>query len=65
MKLPGRAWLEFEVDGRRRWQHDPADGDLRPGRAARARVYWYGLFPIHSWIFAGMLDQDRSRCAGA
>lgn len=55
MVLPGRAWLEFEVDP------DGADG-------ARIRqtaifdpvglgglVYWYTLYPVHGMIFAGML----------
>ena len=54
MKLPGRAWLQFEVDGgiggstiRQTAVFDPVG---LPGA-----VYWYGLFPLHSWMFAGML----------
>ena len=63
MKLPGGAWLEFEVDARRP-AHDPTDRDLRPVGPA-GLVYWYGLYPVHSWIFTRMLDQDRRRRAGA
>lgn len=54
MKLPGRAWLEFEV---------------LPGGASTTiqqtaifdpagwfgRLYWYALFPLHQFVFAGML----------
>jgi uncharacterized protein YbjT (DUF2867 family) len=54
MTVPGRAWLQFEVepDGqesliRQTAIFDPAGlGGL---------LYWYSLFPIHKWIFAGML----------
>jgi uncharacterized protein YbjT (DUF2867 family) len=55
MKLPGRAWLQFEVDD------DSAGGStirqtaiFDPVGLAGA-AYWYGLFPLHSWLFAGML----------
>ncbi|NBR85845.1 MAG: SDR family oxidoreductase [Proteobacteria bacterium] len=54
MKLPGRAWLEFDVQ---------ADGN-----GARLRqtatfdplglwglAYWYGIWPLHQLVFAGML----------
>lgn len=54
MKLPGRAWLEFEVTG------DARSATIRqtaifdplglPGRA-----YWYGLYPVHQLVFGGML----------
>ena len=60
MKLPGRAWLEFEID--------------RDGEATRIRqtatfdplglgglAYWYGLYPIHKVIFAGMLRSIARR----
>jgi len=55
MKVPGRAWLEFEVsesgDGRSTIRQtalfDPA------GVAGLA--YWYLLYPIHALIFRGML----------
>ena len=54
MKLPGRAWLEFEVT---------PDG---PGSNIRQTaifdplglwglIYWYGIYPLHQCVFAGML----------
>ncbi len=59
MKMPGRAWLQFEVEPtdagpdfhksniRQTAIFDPAGlGGL---------VYWYALYPAHRWIFAGML----------
>jgi hypothetical protein len=54
MKLPGRAWLEFEVEG--------AAGTSRIRQTASfdpvglwGQLYWYALYPFHSVIFAGML----------
>jgi uncharacterized protein YbjT (DUF2867 family) len=54
MKLPGRAWLQFEVE---------RDGDGSVVRQSSifdpmgllGLLYWYGLYPLHSLVFAGML----------
>jgi hypothetical protein len=54
MRLPGRAWLQFEVEGdehrstiRQTALFDPA------GLAGLA--YWYALKPLHDRVFGGML----------
>jgi uncharacterized protein YbjT (DUF2867 family)/tryptophan-rich sensory protein len=54
MKLPGRAWLEFEVtpDGAGSWIRQTAIFDP-VGLGGRA--YWLALYPLHQWVFAGML----------
>ena len=54
MKLPGRAWLEFEVDG------DEASSRIRQTAifdpvGLWGQLYWYALYPLHGLIFAGML----------
>lgn len=54
MKLPGRAWLEFEVTP------DGASTTIRQTAVFdplgwRGRVYWYALYPLHQLVFAGML----------
>ncbi len=54
MKVPGRAWLEFEVGP------DPAGCVIRqtaiflPAGLA-GRLYWYALYPAHLFVFSGML----------
>ena len=54
MKLPGRAWLEFEVTG-------DANGSLIRQTAIFDPVglgglmYWYLVYPLHQLVFAGML----------
>jgi uncharacterized protein YbjT (DUF2867 family) len=54
MKLPGRAWLEFEVepdgDGARLRQTATFDP-----LGLRGLAYWYGVWPLHQLVFAGML----------
>lgn len=51
MKLPGEAWLEFNI----------IDGTLYQTATFRplgiwGRLYWYILLPIHALIFDGMID---------
>jgi uncharacterized protein YbjT (DUF2867 family) len=55
MKLPGRAWLQFEVEAL-------ADGGSRIRQTAifdpvglSGLLYWYGLYPLHVVVFRGML----------
>ncbi len=54
MNLPGRAWLQFEVapegDGAVIRQTSIFDPVGLPGL-----LYWYGLWPVHSLIFDGMV----------
>ena len=54
MKLPGRAWLEFEV------QPEGAGTRLRQTATFDplglwGLAYWYGVWPLHQLVFAGML----------
>jgi uncharacterized protein YbjT (DUF2867 family) len=54
MKLPGRAWLEFEVqpDGKGALLHQTATFDPL---GLWGLAYWYGVWPLHQLVFAGML----------
>ena len=56
MKLPGRAWLEFEVTS--------ADAGSTIRQTAifdpvglGGRLYRYSLYPLHAIIFRGMLHR--------
>jgi uncharacterized protein YbjT (DUF2867 family) len=54
MKLPGRAWLEYEVEP------DPDGSEIRQTAVfdpigLGGLLYWYGIYPLHGRIFAGML----------
>ncbi|HOH28294.1 MAG TPA: SDR family oxidoreductase [Candidatus Hydrogenedentes bacterium] len=54
MRMPGRAWLQFEVEPEgtgavicQTAQYDPV--------GLLGLAYWYALYPIHQFVFRGML----------
>ncbi|MBX3419435.1 MAG: SDR family oxidoreductase [Pirellulaceae bacterium] len=61
MKVPGRAWLEFEVteEGGKSTVRQTAIFDPV---GLFGIVYWYSLFPLHELVFRGML---RNLCRAA
>lgn len=61
MKVSGRAWLEFEVTG------DGSGSTIRQTAlfdplGLSGLLYWYALYPIHQWVFAGMLRGIANAC---
>ena len=56
MRLPGRAWLQFEV------APEPGGGStihqtaLFDPLGLLGLAYWYAVWPFHGFVFAGMLD---------
>lgn len=54
MKLPGRAWLQFEVEPAGSGSRITQTAVFDP-RGLGGLLYWYGLYPIHWLIFRGML----------
>lgn len=61
MKVPGRAWLEFEVN-----EHD-GESTIRQTAlfdpvGLFGICYWYALYPMHHFVFGGML---RNICKAA
>jgi uncharacterized protein YbjT (DUF2867 family) len=52
MKLPGEAWLEFNI------QDDvlTQTATFRP-KGLLGRLYWYNILPFHGLIFNGMLKE--------
>ncbi len=64
MKVPGRAWLQYEVL--------PAAGGCRLVQTAffepkglPGLLYWYGLYPVHAAIFRGTVRVLAARAAVA
>jgi hypothetical protein len=53
-KLPGRAWLQFEVSGDRTHSTIRQTAIFEP-RGLAGLLYLYGLYLIHNAIFGGML----------
>ena len=60
MKLPGRAWLQFEVlpDARGARVEQTA---LYEPRGILGYLYWYAVRPFHRFVFPGLLSAVRER----
>jgi hypothetical protein len=54
MKLPGRAWLEFEVEPADRGSTIRQTAVFDPS-GLLGLAYWYGIYPLHALVFRGML----------
>ncbi len=54
MKLPGNAWLEFEVVGNGNYSTIKQTAIFEP-IGIFGKIYWYALYPLHQLIFSGML----------
>lgn len=74
MKVPGRAWLQFEVQPIKAGSRIQQTAIFEP-RGLMGWLYWYALYPIHKIIFAGMLrrigelavqaERMQPKCAAA
>ncbi|MDE3135240.1 MAG: SDR family oxidoreductase [Acidobacteriota bacterium] len=54
MKLPGRAWLQFELTPENSGTSIRQTAIFDPFGLA-GLLYWYGLYPAHRLVFVGML----------
>jgi uncharacterized protein YbjT (DUF2867 family) len=61
MKLPGRAWLEFEVEDRGSTSLIRQTAIFDPIGVA-GLLYWYLLYPVHKLMFAKMLQAIAAKC---
>ncbi len=62
MKVPGRAWLQFEVEPAKKGSRVTQTAAFDP-LGLGGLLYWYGLYPIHWLIFRGMLRGILRRTA--
>jgi hypothetical protein len=68
MKLPGRAWLHFEVDPHEEGCEVRMTAVFDPF-GIWGRVYWYMIYPFHYLVFNGMfrglvhvIERNRREC---
>lgn len=54
MRLPGRAWLQFEVTPERGGSLIRQTAEFDPVGVG-GLLYWYSLWPVHQFVFGGML----------
>jgi uncharacterized protein YbjT (DUF2867 family) len=64
MKLPGRAWLQFEV------LPDPGGARVEQTaffepRGILGYLYWYSVVPFHRWVFPGLIGAMKKKAEAA
>ncbi len=64
MKVPGRAWLEFQARTQEDGRTLVTQTAFFSPRGLFGLVYWYALYPIHGLIFGGMIREigRRAEC---
>ena len=60
MKLPGKAWLQFEIIKISDYQSTLYQTAFFAPKGLAGIAYWYLLYPIHKLIFKGMSDKLKS-----
>ena len=55
MKLPGRAWIEWEVQPSEQGSVIRQTAVFDPS-GLLGLLYWYGVYPLHALVFRGMLE---------
>jgi uncharacterized protein YbjT (DUF2867 family) len=61
MRLPGRAWLQFEVTPLGEARSEIRQTAIFDPAGLAGLLYWYALFPVHSLIFGGLLRAISAR----
>ncbi|MGE0040781.1 MAG: SDR family oxidoreductase [Vicinamibacterales bacterium] len=64
MKVPGRAWLQFQAAPREGGGSVVSQTAFFAPRGLPGWIYWYALYPIHRVIFSGMIDRLAERATG-
>ena len=56
MRVPGKAWLEFQIEPNQQQNKLIAIAYFQP-RGLAGRLYWYNFWPFHYFIFKDLLKQ--------
>ena len=61
MKVPGRAWLQFDVTSRDDGGCTVRQTAVFDARGLWGRLYWHALYPVHVFLFRGLLQSIARR----
>jgi len=61
MKLPGLAWLEFSTDKKEDGLNTLTVTAYYQASGFWGKVYWYTVYPFHSFIFQDLIEQIEQR----
>ena len=63
MKVPGRAWLEFQAEDQARGGTLLTQTAFFEPKGLFGLLYWYALYPVHSLIFSGLIRMLANHAA--
>lgn len=64
MKLPGRAWLQFEVVPDVAGSRVEQTAFFEP-HGILGYLYWYSVLPLHRFVFPGLIDSLKQEAESA
>jgi uncharacterized protein YbjT (DUF2867 family) len=64
MRLPGRAWLEFEIQPAGSGASTITQTALFDPVGLSGLLYWYAVYPGHGLVFGGMIRAIAARAVG-
>jgi uncharacterized protein YndB with AHSA1/START domain len=65
MKVPGKAWLQFQVSPREDGRALLSQIAFFAPKGLMGWLYWYALYPFHGFIFSGLIDGIARRAVTA
>jgi hypothetical protein len=60
MKLPGKAWLQFQVEENPNNHSTLTQTAFYEPRGLWGLLYWYSVYPLHGLIFGGMIKSIKN-----
>ena len=63
MKVPGRAWLQFEANPLPTGGTELVQTAFFAPRGLFGLVYWYALYPVHALIFSKLVERIARRAS--
>jgi hypothetical protein len=63
MKLPGQAWLQFEVRPDEAGARVEQTAFFEP-RGLLGHLYWYFVLPFHRFVFPGLINALKAKAEG-
>ena len=61
MKLPGNAWIQFKCTPQIKGTSLLEFNVIYAPKGLLGLLYWYSLYPIHWWIFNGLVQEIAKR----
>jgi hypothetical protein len=59
MKLPGTAWLQFQVEDTGNKKSTLTQTAFYEPKGLWGLLYWYSVYPLHELIFSGMIKEIK------